>query len=117
MSLISTNIVNLPTPSDYQPDIEILENSNRNALGDLLREIINYKIKINLKYNYLPQSEFCKLQQLRKSKSFECTYWDSETGTKKTITCMAGSIKATPIRADSNGIVDWKDITVNFIEF
>ena len=51
--LISINGVdNLPTPSDYQPDIEILENSTRNALGTLLREIIAYKTK--LKYNKKP---------------------------------------------------------------
>ena len=48
-----SGVDNLPTPSDYQPDIEILENSTRNAVGTLLREIIAYKTKLNYKWNYM----------------------------------------------------------------
>lgn len=115
--LIFVNGGAIPTPSDYQPDIEILENSTRNTQGTLLREIIAYKFKINLKFNYLLQADYKKLQEIRKLKSFECTFWDSSTEEMKTITCYAGALKGTPIRADENGIVDWRDITINFIEY
>lgn len=116
--LIQVNGVDIePTPSDYQVDIEILENSTRNANGQLIREIIAYKTKINLKFNYMKQEQFKKLQEIRKLKEFSCTYWDSSTGTMNTITCYAGAVKGTPIRANENGVVDWRDITVNFIEY
>lgn len=78
---------NLPTPSDYQPDIEILENSTRNALGTLLREIIAYKIKLNCKWNYMTREQYRTLQQIRKMKSFECSYYDAESDSIKTVTC------------------------------
>ena len=106
-----------PTPSDYQPDIEILENSTRNALGTLLREIIAYKIKINCKWKYMTREQYKKLQQIRKMKSFECTYYDTEVGYCKTINCYCGPVKGTPIRADENGVVDWQNISANFIEY
>ena len=118
MSLLTVSGVgNLPTPSDYQPDIEILEKSTRNAKGDLIREIINTKIKINNKWNYMTRAQYAVLQQIRRLHSFDCTYWDSETCSTKTITCMCGPVKGTPIRADANGVVDWQGVTANFIEF
>lgn len=84
---------NLPTPSDYQPDIEILENSTRNALGTLLREIIAYKIKINCKWNYMTREQYKTLQQIRKMKSFECSYYDTESDSIKTVTCYCRTCK------------------------
>jgi len=118
VKLLKINGVDIkPTPSDYQPDIEILENSTRNSLGTLLREIIAYKVKINCKWSYMTQAQYQKLQEIRKLKSFSCTYWDTSTGKTNTITCYAGQPKATPIRADENGVVDWRDISMNFIEY
>lgn len=92
--LVSINGVgDLPTPSDYQPEIEILENSTRNALGTLLREIIAYKTKLNCKWNYMTREQYQKLLQIRKMKSFECSYYNPETNSMKTITCYCRTCK------------------------
>lgn len=92
--LVSVNGVgDLPTPSDYQPDIEILENSTRNALGTLLREIIAYKTKLNCKWNYMTREQYRTLQQIRKMKSFECSYYDPESDSIKKITCYCRTSK------------------------
>lgn len=91
---------NLPTPSDFQPDIEILENSTRNALGTLLREIIAYKTKLNCKWNYMTREQYQKLLQIRKMKSFECSYYNPETNSMKTITCYCRTCKR---NANTNG--------------
>ena len=116
--LITINGVdNLPTPSDFQPDIEILENSTRNALGTLLREIIAYKTKLNCKWNYMTREQYRTLQQIRKMKSFDCSYYNPETDSTKTITCYCGPVKGTPIRTDENGVVEWRNISANFIEY
>ena len=89
---------NLPTPSDYQPDIEILENSTRNALGTLLREIIAYKTKLNCKWNYMTREQYRALQQIRKMKSFECSYYNPETDSIKTITCYCRTCKRDTVK-------------------
>lgn len=117
-NLVNVNGVdNLPTPSDYQPDIEILENSTRSAEGTLLREIIAYKIKLNCKWNYMTREQYQALQQIRKMKSFECTYYDAEADYTKTITCYCGPVKGTPLKADENGVLEWVNISANFIEY
>lgn len=95
-----SGVDNLPTPSDYQPDIEILENSTRNALGTLLREIIAYKTKLNCKWNYMTREQYQKLLQIRKTKSFECSYYNPETNSMKTITCYCRTCKR---NANTNG--------------
>ena len=89
-----SGVDNLPTPSDYQPDIEILENSTRNALGTLLREIIAYKTKLNCKWNYMTKEQYMTLQQIRKMKSFDCAYYNPETDSIKTITCYCRTCKS-----------------------
>lgn len=86
-------VENLPTPSDYQPDIEILENSARNAKGVLLREIIAYKTKLNCKWNHMTREQYKILQQIRKMKSFNCSYYNPETDSTKTITCYCRTCK------------------------
>lgn len=112
-----SGVGDLPTPSDYQTEIEILEKSTRNAKGTLLREIIAYKIKLNCKWNYMTRAEYKKLLQIRKKESFECSYYDPESDSIKTVTCYCGPVKGTPIRTDENGVVEWKGITANFIEY
>ena len=112
-----SGVDDLPTPSDYQPDIEILEKSTRNALGTLLREIIAYKIKINCKWNYMTRNQYQVLQKIRKMKAFKCTYYDTESNSFKTVTCYCGPVKGTPIRTDENGVAEWRNISANFIEY
>lgn len=121
MSLINvtgvTGVDSLPTPSDYQPDIEILENSDRNTQGMLLRDIIAEKIKVNLKWKYMTQADYKKLQLIRRAKSFTCSYWDTGTETMRSITAYSGQPKGTPVSCDENGVTAWKDISVSFIEY
>ena len=107
----------LPTPSDYQPDIEIIENSTRNAKGDLIREIIAYKKKINCQWKAMNKENYKTLKQLRRAKSFECSYWDDETDSFQTITCYCGPVKGTPKTTDDYGVPIWLNVTANFIEF
>lgn len=48
MNYVKPTGYNLKTPSTYYPEQQIVENSNRNANGDLIREIIAYKQKLNM---------------------------------------------------------------------
>lgn len=105
----------LKTPSTYFPSIEILENSNRNANGKLIRELIANKIKLNITWNYMSQEELEVLQTLRKLGSFDCEYLDTD-GTYKTIEVYCGNLTAVPLHTNNGYVVDWKEINANFIE-
>lgn len=118
MDLVKVNGVALPAPSSYYDDVEFLENSARNANATLIREIIAKKMTINLQWNYLTQAQFKRLRAIRELKSFTCQYWNHTNGAYDTITCYAGKLAGTPIRADSQGGVrDWRDVSINFIEY
>lgn len=118
MDLVKVNGVALPTPSFYYDDVEFLENSARNANATLIREIIAQKIVLNLQWRYLTQAQFKQLREIRELKSFTCEYWNHTSETYKTITCYAGKLTGTPLRADAQGgIKDWTDISINFIEY
>lgn len=106
---------NLKSPSTYFPSIEILENSNRNANGDLIREIIANKVKLNMSWNYMTQNEISVLTALRKLGKFTCDYLDLD-GTYKTIEAYCGDISATPVHTNNGFVTDWQDVTCNFIE-
>lgn len=107
----------IKTPSTYNPTIETLENSNRNANGDLIREIIADKIKIELTWNTMTQDELAVLQYLRRLKSFDVEYLDLD-GTYKTIEVYIGnSFKATPLKTENGYVTVWKDVQANLIEF
>lgn len=117
MQLIKVNGVALPTPSLYYDDVEFLENSTRNANATLVREIIAKKMKIELQWNYLTRAQFAQLRAIRELKSFTCQYWNHTTNAYDTITCYAGKLSGTPLRADSGGVKDWQDVSINFIEY
>ena len=118
MDLVLVNDVALPIPSSYYDDVEFLENSTRNANATLIREIIAKKMTINLQWNYLTKVQFKQLRDIRELKSFSCKYWDHQSEGYKTITCYAGKLSGIPIRAnDQGGIKDWRDVSINFIEY
>lgn len=117
MNYVKPTGYTLKTPSTYYPEQQIIENSNRNANGKLIREIIAYKQKLNLTWNSMNADEMSVLAQLRKLGNFDCEYFDLETQTYQTISCYCGNVTATPIKTDNNGhVTHWSEISANFIE-
>ena len=107
---------NLKTPTTYDAQLEIVENSNRNANATLIREIIANKTKLVMTWNVMDADEMSVLATLRKLESFNCDYYDPETQTYKTITCYCGQISRTPKRTGNGMVTLWGEITANFIE-
>lgn len=117
MNYVKPTGYTLKTPSTYYPEQQIIENSNRNANGKLIREIIAYKQKLNMTWNAMTDDEIAVLSTLRKLGAFDCEYFDIETKVYKTISCYCGNITATPIKTDNNGAVTlWSNVSANFIE-
>lgn len=117
MNYVKPTGYNLKTPSTYYPEQQIIENSNRNANGTLVRDIIAYKQKLIITWKEMTADELSVLATLRKLGSFECQYFDIEMQTYKTISCYCGNVNATPIKTDNNGqVTHWSEISANFIE-
>ena len=113
--MLTINSVQVPTPSDYLWGIYDISEAERNARGDLLRQLINTKRKLELMWRYLPKTELQELLQLVSEPSFTVSFQDPQTGAVRTGTFYCGdrTVGALDYR---QGQVRWKDIKFNLIE-
>jgi len=118
MALITVNGTSIPTPSEYNPYPTQIENSERNANGGLIRDIITVKKKLEMSWNYLTRAQYTQLMAIKLLSSFTCIF-DDPTGTGFTTTIMyAGDITAQAFKKDSttDKITAYVDVSCNFIE-
>ena len=115
--MIKINGVDIATPKTYEPTISDLDGeSNRNANGDLVRDRIAVKRKLNLEWGPLSQSEISTLLKAVSSVFFTVTFPDPELGII-TKTMYVGDRTAPAYFYDKKTKeVKWQGLKMNFIE-
>ena len=115
--MISINGVKIATPKNYEPTISDLDGeSNRNANGELIRDRIAVKRKLNLEWPPLTQSEISTLLKAVSSVFFTVTFPDPELGII-TKTMYVGDRTAPAYFYDEKTKdVKWQGLKMNFIE-
>ena len=115
--MISINGVKIATPKNYEPTISDLDGeSNRNANGELIRDRIAVKRKLNLEWGPLKQSEISTLLKAVSSGFFTVTFPDPELGII-TKTMYVGDRTAPAYMYDEEAKeVKWQGLKMNFIE-
>ena len=88
--------------------------TNRNANGDLIRDRIAVKRKLNLEWGPLTQSEISTLLSAVSSVFFTVTFPDPMSGVV-TKTMYVGD-RTAPAYSFINGEVKWQGLKMNFIE-
>jgi len=113
--MLKINGVVIATPSVYEITIQDLDGeSNRNASGDLVRDRITVKRKINLEWPPLTQGQISALLNAASSVFFTVTFPDPQLG-MITKTMYVGD-RTAPAYSYINGQVKWQDLKMNFIE-
>lgn len=113
--MIKINGVDIATPKVFEVSISDIDGeTNRNANGDLIRDRITTKRKLNLEWPPLSQSEMQTLLNAVSSVFFTVTYPDPMSGVT-TKTMYVGDRKA-PALSYKNNEVLWEGLTMNFIE-
>lgn len=113
--MISINGVKVATPKTYEPTISDLDGeSNRNANGDLIRDRIAVKRKLNLEWGLLTQSEMSQILNAVSRVFFTVTFPDPQLG-MVTKTMYVGD-RTAPAYQYINGEVKWQGLKMNFIE-
>lgn len=113
--MIKINGVDIATPKGFEVSISDLDGeSNRNANGDLIRDRIAVKRKINLEWQPLSQLEMQTLLNAVSSVFFTVTFPDPQSG-MITKTMYVGD-RTAPAYQYSNGEVKWSGLKMNFIE-
>ncbi|WP_294186341.1 DUF6711 family protein [uncultured Clostridium sp.] len=113
--MISINGVQIATPKTYEVTVSDLDGeSNRNAKGELIRDRIAVKRKLNLEWRPLTQTEIQTLLNSVSDVFFTVTFPDPELG-MITKTMYVGD-RTAPAYQYVNGEVKWQGLKMNFIE-
>ena len=113
--MLKINGVAIATPKTFEVTISDLDGeSNRNANGDLIRDRIAVKRKLNCEWGPLSQSECSTLLKAVKDIFFKVTYPDPELGVV-TKTMYVGD-RTSPAYTVINGVVKWSGFKFNLIE-
>ena len=113
--MLSINGVAIATPKTFEVAVSDLDGeSNRNANGELIRDRIAVKRKINLEWGPLSQGEIQTLLNAVSSVFFTVTFPDPMSGVV-TKTMYVGD-RTAPAYQYINGEVKWQGLKMNFIE-
>lgn len=113
--MISINGVQIATPKTYEVTVSDLDGeSNRNAKGELIRDRIAVKRKLNLEWGPLTQTEIQTLLNSVSDVFFTVTFPDPELG-MITKTMYVGD-RTAPAYQFVNGEIKWQGLKMNFIE-
>ncbi len=113
--MLKVNGVAIAAPSNYEVTIQDLDGeSNRNASGNMIRDRIAVKRKINLEWPPLSQVEISTLLNAVSSVFFTVTFPDPQQG-MITKTMYVGD-RTAPAYQYKNGEVKWSNLKMNFIE-
>lgn len=113
--MLKINGVAIATPKSFQVDIQDLDGeSNRNAQGDMIRDRIAIKRKLECEWPPLTQSESSTLLNAVSNVYFTVTFPDPKDGVI-TKTMYVGD-RTIPAYQYINGEVKWSGLKMNFIE-
>lgn len=115
MALLNISGVDLPTPSDLKVGIQDIVKAERNTKGDMIKEHIATKGKLELSWSYLSAADLALIFTAVMPNFFSVTYLDPQTNTMRTGTFYSGDRNAGMIDF-KNGIARYKDIKFNLIE-
>lgn len=113
--MLKINGVAIATPKTYEVTVQDLDGeTNRNANGDMIRDRIAVKRKLNLEWQPLSQSEISTLLTAVSGVFFTVTFPDPQLG-MVTKTMYVGD-RTSPAYQYKDGEVKWSGLKMNFIE-
>lgn len=114
--MLKVNGVAIAAPKTFSVEINDIDGeTSRNARGDMLRDRIATKRKLNLEWPALTNSEISAILKAVKDVYFSVEYPDPEEGTNLTKTFYVGS-RTAPMYNYNNGNPKWENLKMNFIE-
>lgn len=115
--MLKVNGVDITTPKSYQPSLNDIDGeTNRNANGDMLRDRIATKRKLEMEWGPLSQDEISTLLTAVQDTFFDVTFPDPKDGII-TKTMYVGDRTAPAYLFDEESQeAKWKGLKMNFIE-
>lgn len=117
MALLQINGVNVATPSKMSVTISDFDGeTTRNAKGELIRDRIGVKRKVECEWKYLTQSQISTLLNAVQNVFFTVKFLDPKDGVL-TKTMYVGD-RTVPMYRYGNGGADvlWENMAISFVE-
>lgn len=114
--MLKVNGVTIATPKEFSVEITDVDGSSgRNAKGEMIRDRIAVKRKLNCSWGPLTNAQMSTLLQAVSSVFFTVTYPDPQTGTNQTKTFYVGD-RTAPMLIYKNNVPLWEGLDMNFVE-
>lgn len=115
--MLKINGVAMASPSEFKVDISDLDGeTGRNAKGNLIRDRVAVKRKLECAWAPLKDNEISKLLQAVQSSFFQVEYPDPMTGNNQIKTFYVGDRSAPMYWKDGSGQYLWQGLSMNLIE-
>ena len=113
--MITINGTSIKHPKSFSVDISDLDGeSYRNAAGELIRDRIAVKRKLNCEWGPLSQAEISTILTTVTDVFFTVSYPDPITGTTSA-TFYVGD-RSVPMYRNINGVILWEGLKMNFVQ-
>ncbi|MBO0476162.1 hypothetical protein DOK76_03710 [Vagococcus sp. DIV0080] len=113
------NGVEVKPPQDFNVTYNTIDadSSGRNANGDMVRDVITQKVKLELKWGPLNDSEASNILTAVKKAFFTVNYPDPESGKQETKTFYCGD-RSLPAYSWNKKFkqIKWQNLSLNLIE-
>lgn len=114
--MLKINGVAIATPKTFKVAISDLDGeSNRNAKGELIRDRIAVKRKLECEWPPLEMAQISILLKAVQDVYFNVEYPDPMEGAMVTKTFYVGD-RTSPVYRNNNGNILWEGLSMNFIE-
>lgn len=115
--MLSINGTAIAAPKTYQPSLNDIDGeTNRNANGDLIRDRIATKRKLEMEWAPLTQSEMSTLLNAVADELFECTFPDPKDGIITKTMYVGDRTSVALVYDEESKEMRWKGLKMNFIE-
>lgn len=116
---LAINGSTVKAPKEFSVGLQDIDadSSGRNASGQMVRDVITKKVKLEMKWGSLSDSEISSLLKAVDGKFFSVTYPDPKVGGQSTKTFYAGD-RTSPSYSwnDKYKSMKWEGLSMNFVE-
>lgn len=114
--MLKINGVAVAAPKVFKVDISDIDGeTNRNAKGDMIRDRVATKRKLNCEWAPLTMAQISTLLKAVKGVFFTVEYPDPMEGSFITKTFYVGD-RTTPMLYMKDGVPMWEGLSMNFVE-
>lgn len=118
-SYLQINGVSVKAPKEFNYGLQTIDSdsSGRNAKGNMVRDVITEKVKLECTWGPLSMAEIASILSRVDASFFSVTYPDAKTGGMTTKTFYVGDRSAPSYSwNDAFKAIEWSGLSMNFIE-